>query len=53
MPDIELNIGQLPTPRRQREDDEETPFRIVVLGDFSGRPRPTRRARAPDPRFRR
>ncbi|MEO5688465.1 MAG: type VI secretion system contractile sheath large subunit [Burkholderiaceae bacterium] len=36
---IELNIGQVPNPRRQRSDDDGvTPFRVVVLGDFSGRP---------------
>jgi type VI secretion system protein ImpC len=41
---IELNIGQVPSPRRQRgaEDDDPAPFRIVVLGDFSGHPRPER-----------
>ena len=41
---IELNIGHLPTPRRQRDadDGEVAPFRIVVLGDFSGRPRAER-----------
>ena len=46
MPDIELNIGQLPTPRHQREDDDEAPFRIVALGDFSGRARERRPALA-------
>jgi type VI secretion system protein ImpC len=38
---IELNIGHAPSPRRQRgsdDDDGSTPFRVVVLGDFSGRP---------------
>ena len=38
---IELNIGHVPSPRRQRgsdDDDGNTPFRVVVLGDFSGRP---------------
>ena len=38
---IELNIGHVPSPRRQRgsdDDDGSTPFRVVVLGDFSGRP---------------
>ncbi len=40
---IELNIGHVPSPRRQRgsdgdDDDGVAPFRIVVLGDFSGRP---------------
>ncbi len=39
---IELNIGHVPSPRRPRHPDDdgdaETPFRIVVLGDFSGRP---------------
>ena len=41
---IELNIGHLPSPRRQRDadDDGAAPFRIVVLGDFSGRPRAER-----------
>ena len=44
---IELNIGQAPTPRRQRPDDDGvTPFRVVVLGDFSGRPRAERDALA-------
>jgi len=43
---IELNIGHLPSPRRQRGDDGDgdAPFRIVVLGDFSGRPRAEREA---------
>ena len=38
---IELNIGHLPSPRRQRDadDDGAAPFRVVVLGDFSGQPR--------------
>lgn len=38
---IELNIGHVPSPRRGRARDEDgasAPFRIVVLGDFSGRP---------------
>jgi type VI secretion system protein ImpC len=38
---IELNIGHVPSPRRQRDADDGdgvAPFRIVVLGDFSGRP---------------
>ena len=37
---IELNIGQMPSPRRQRasDDDDGAPFRVLVLGDFSGRP---------------
>lgn len=38
---IELNIGHVPSPRRARnggEDGDDAPFRIVVLGDFSGRP---------------
>ena len=36
---IELNIGHVPSPRRQRPDDDDAgAFRIVVLGDFSGRP---------------
>jgi len=41
---IELNIGHLPSPRRQRDadDDGAAPFRIVVLGDFSGQPRAER-----------
>ncbi len=37
---IELNIGHVPSPRRRRdadEGDEVAPFRVVVLGDFSGR----------------
>ena len=38
MPSIELNVGQVPSPRRQLRSDDATPFRIVVLGDFSGRP---------------
>jgi len=49
MPAIELNIGHTPSPRRQRDagdDDEVAPFRIVVLGDFSGRPRERRQALA-------
>ena len=45
MPAIELNIGHLPSPRRSREDgDGDAPFRVVVLGDFSGRPRERRQA---------
>lgn len=41
---IELNIGHVPSPRRRANggDDEAGPFRIVVLGDFSGRPRDER-----------
>jgi type VI secretion system protein ImpC len=40
---IELNIGHVPSPRRQRDDDgDAAPFRVVVLGDFSGRPRAER-----------
>ena len=41
---IELNIGRAPAPRRRGEsgDDDAGPFRIVVLGDFSGRPREER-----------
>jgi hypothetical protein len=36
---IELNIGHVPSPRRARSDDgDEAPLRVVVLGDFSGRP---------------
>ena len=38
---IELNIGHVPSPRRQRDsqdDDGAAPFRVVVLGDFSGCP---------------
>ena len=47
MPAIELNIGHLPSPRRSREDGaDDAPFRIVVLGDFSGRPRARRQALA-------
>jgi len=49
MPAIELNIGHTPSPRRQRDagdGDDPTPFRIVVLGDFSGRPRERRQALA-------
>jgi len=43
MPSIELNIGQVPSPRRARDDrgdegDGAAPFRVLVLGDFSGRP---------------
>ena len=45
MPAIELNIGHAPSPRRQRgsgdgsgDGDDAAPFRVVVLGDFSGRP---------------
>jgi type VI secretion system protein ImpC len=43
MPSIELNVGQVPgrrpAARGAREDagDEDVPFRVVVLGDFSGR----------------
>jgi len=41
---IELNIGRSPSPRRRRDadDDGAAPFRIVVLGDFSGRAREER-----------
>ncbi len=43
---IELNIGHVPSPRRQRQrdadDGDAASFRIVVLGDFSGRPRAER-----------
>ena len=41
---IELNIGHAPSPRRRREEDDDgaAPLRIVVLGDFSGRPREER-----------
>ena len=49
MPAIELNIGHLPSARRQRgsdDGDDAAPFRIVVLGDFSGRPRERRQALA-------
>ena len=42
-PAIELNIGHVPSPRRQRDDDDDIPpFRVLVLGDFSGRPRAER-----------
>ena len=35
---IELNVGHVPSPRRQRDaDDDAASMRIVVLGDFSGR----------------
>ncbi len=45
---IELNVGHVPSPRRQRPDDGDgvAPFRVVVLGDFSGRPRAGRGALA-------
>jgi type VI secretion system protein ImpC len=42
-PSIELNVGHVPgrrtAARGAREDvgDEDVPFRVVVLGDFSGR----------------
>ena len=43
---IELNIGHVPSPRRRRDaddgDGDAPPFRVVVLGDFSGRPRAER-----------
>jgi len=41
---IELNIGRTPSPRRRREagDEDAAPFRIIVLGDFSGRSREER-----------
>ncbi|MEP6502682.1 MAG: type VI secretion system contractile sheath large subunit [Betaproteobacteria bacterium] len=47
---IELNIGHVPSPRRRRgaaedgDDDGVPPFRVVVLGDFSGRPAAEREA---------
>lgn len=44
---IELNVGHVPSPRRQRSADDgdgTAPFRILVLGDFSGRPRAEREA---------
>ncbi|MET0383790.1 MAG: type VI secretion system contractile sheath small subunit, partial [Burkholderiaceae bacterium] len=38
-PSIELNIGHVPSRRRARDGGgEAAPLRIVVLGDFSGRP---------------
>ena len=45
---IELNIGHVPSPRRQRDPDDgdAPPFHVVVLGDFSGRPRAERGALA-------
>lgn len=49
MPAIELNIGHPPSPRRQRGEgggDDAVPFRVVVLGDFSGRPPARRQALA-------
>jgi len=39
---IELDIGHAPSPRRRRDADDDMPFRIVVLGDFSGRSREER-----------
>jgi type VI secretion system protein ImpC len=41
---IELNIGHVPSPRRQRDagEGDAASLRIVVLGDFSGRPRAER-----------
>ena len=41
---IELNIGHASSPRRRRDEDDDgaAPLRIVVLGDFSGRPREER-----------
>ena len=41
---IELNIGHVPSPRRRQEadDGDAPPFRVVALGDFSGRPRAER-----------
>jgi len=41
---IELNIGRVPSPRRRANGggDDAGPFRIVVLGDLSGRPRAER-----------
>ena len=44
---IELNVGHVPSPRRQRAPDDgdgTAPFRILVLGDFSGCPRAERGA---------
>ena len=40
----ELNIGPVPSPRRRHDadDGDAPPFRVVVLGDFSGRPRAER-----------
>jgi type VI secretion system protein ImpC len=38
---IELNIGHVPAPRRSRdgaEEGDDAPLRVVVVGDFSGRP---------------
>ena len=44
-PSIELNIGRMPSPRRRDADDgDAAPLRVVVLGDFSGRPRAERGA---------
>lgn len=45
---IELNVGRVPSPRRRHSDDGDgvAPFRVVVLGDFSGRPRGERGALA-------
>ena len=45
---IELDVGHVPSPRRQLADDGDgiAPFRVVVLGDFSGRPRAERVALA-------
>ena len=39
-----MNIGRVPAPRRRASagGDDAGPFRIVVLGDFSGRPRDER-----------
>lgn len=41
---IELNIGHVPSPRRRHDvdDGDAPPLRVVVLGDFSGRPRAER-----------
>jgi len=49
MPAIELNVGHTPSPRGQRgagDDEDPVAFRIIVLGDFSGRPRARRQALA-------
>ena len=42
---IELNVGHVPSPRRRKDaadDDGIAPFRILVLGDLSGRSRAER-----------
>ena len=52
-PSIELNIGHVPSPGRRgssREEDDAAPFRILVVGDFSGHAaveRPPLKARRP------